>query len=245
MAGRLKSPAVGKLGITVKGFDIFNILVNYWQQQLKNPRQLAASLESLLPTKAEYARVKRLLSDHWQQKIRLSKLELAAYYFFNHNLSYGPGFLGWVSKAYLNQNRYQKMVQKVANFHSQALFVSCADFTTSIPQHSKDFLYCDPPYFLDGDSRVFKGIYPQRNFPIHHRHFDHQQLKNMLCEHQGGFILSYNDCGQIRKWYQDFKILPLSWQYTMGQGETRIGKHRQQRNSNHTKKSTEVLILGY
>ena len=48
----------------------------------------------------------------------------------------------------------------------------------------------------------------------------------MLKKHKGGFILSYNDCPTIRKYYKGFKKLYPKWQYTMGQGETRIGKNR-------------------
>jgi DNA adenine methylase len=38
----------------------------------------------------------------------------------------------------------------------------------------------------------------------------------------------------------------LHWQYTMGQGETRIGKNRAKRNydNTNTKQSHEILIIG-
>ena len=90
---------------------------------------------------------------------------------------------------------------------------------------------------------MFKGIYPQRNFPIHHNCFNHEKLKDLLYSHKGGFVLSYNDCSVIRKWYKDFEIIEVAWQYTMGQGETRIGFNRINVNRNHVKQSHEILII--
>jgi len=93
---------------------------------------------------------------------------------------------------------------------------------------------------------MFRGIYPMRNFPIHHNGFNHQFLAELLKNHKGGFILSYNDCSWVRENYKDFEIKEVSWQYTMGQGETRIGKNRKERNydNNNVKHSHELLIIG-
>jgi DNA adenine methylase len=91
---------------------------------------------------------------------------------------------------------------------------------------------------------MFRGVYPQRNFPIHHDGFDHKALNEALKSHKGGFILSYNDCAAVREMYKAYEILEPSWQYTMGQGETRIGKIRIERSDDNVKKSHELLIIG-
>ena len=89
-------------------------------------------------------------------------------------------------------------------------------FEKVFEKYPRDFFYCDPPYFLEGDSKMFKGIYPMRNFPIHHNNFNHELLAECLKNHRGKFILSYNDCEFVRQTYKDFKILEPKWQYTMG-----------------------------
>ena len=89
---------------------------------------------------------------------------------------------------------------------------------------------------------MFKGVYPMRNIPVHHKDFPHEKLRDMLKKHKGGFILSYNDCPTIRRYYKGFKKLYPTWQYTMGQGETRIGKNRIEKGDDHIKKSHEILI---
>ena len=172
------------------------------------------------------------------------KLELAAHYWFNHNLSYGPGFLGWMSGIYEEPDRFQRLLDKVRTFHCPGLSVEQGSFEDTMPRHRDDFLYCDPPYYLDGDSRMFRGIYPQRNFPVHHKGFDHALLRDLLHRHRGGFVLSYNDCSTVREWYADYRIVEVEWQYTLGQGETRIGKNRLDRgDTSYVKGSHELLII--
>lgn len=99
--GAVEIACAAALGIQVQAYDIFDILVNYWQVQLTSSQQLAEKLERWHPTKARYAEVKQKLKAHWQAETRIENpLELAAHYWFNHNLSYGPGFLGRMSKIY-------------------------------------------------------------------------------------------------------------------------------------------------
>jgi DNA adenine methylase len=61
--------------------------------------------------------------------------------------------------------------------------------------------------------------------------------------HKGGFILSYNDCSVIRDWYGGLPFETPSWQYTLSQGDTRIGENRlRDNNGSYIKKSHELLI---
>ncbi len=244
--GSVEIAGAKELGIEVLGFEIFDILVNYWKVQIERPQDLYKELSSLNPTKGEYEIVKSKLKAHWKKEITLPPLKLAAYYYFNHNLSYGPGFLGWMAKIYENKNRYCSMIERVGDFNIKNITVEYASFESVIPKFKDDFLYCDPPYYLGDDSTLFRGLYPQRNFPIHHTNFNHKLLCDLLLKHhKGGFILSYNDCFTIRKWYASCKIINVSWQYTMGQGETRIGLNRKKEDRNHIKKSHEILVVKY
>jgi len=242
-AGSIEIAVAKELGIDVLGFDIFDILINYWQVQIKNPFKLYQELLKLKPDKETYNKVKTILKEHWEGKRKLSSLKLATYYYFNHNLSYGPGFLGWMSSVYTNEKTYHNLIKRVKDFNVQNIKIECCLFEKVIPEFKNDFLYCDPPYYLGKDSTLFKGLYPQRNFPIHHNNFNHKLLRDLLLNHRGGFILSYNDSPTIRNWYNDFVIIELQSHYTMGQGETRIGINRKRENRNHIKKTNELLII--
>jgi len=251
---RLISPFIGggsveiatakELGVEVVGYDIFDILVNFYQVLLQNPKKLREALLQISPTKENYATIKDELKKHWQKEMVLDKFRLAVDYYFNFNLSYGPGFLGWMSSIYGDEVKYKKSLDKFLTMQDIPLQVHCDSFENVFAKYPNDFFYLDPPYFLNGDSKMFRGIYPQRNFPIHHNNFNHELLCECVKNHKGKFILSYNDCAWVRNAYKDYLILEPSWQYTMGQGETRIGKNRIERGDNdNIKKSHELLIV--
>jgi len=247
------------LGKKVHGSDVFDVLTNFWNQLLENPSALADELTKITPDSDSYKEVKEFLmrtpqvqkmledwkTDFYKRDVEpLSDLTLAAYYFFNHNCSYGPGFLGWASKIYLDQKKWDKQVSKIRDFSCPNLSVEEADFQSTIEDNPNDFLYLDPPYLLsEGRSnKMFAGIYPMRNIPVHHDGFDHKKLRDLLHKHSGDFVMSYNDCDEIRDWYSDFDFYYPKWHYSMSLGETRIGKHRESHGQNK-KDSHEILIV--
>ena len=241
--GSVEVACAVELGLPVLASDIFDILITYWKVQLSEPQALYDRLSKFAPTRKQFKDVKERLKKHWTGEALLDTLELAAYFFFNHNTSYGPHFLGWPSNVYLQEERYQTLIEKVRDFRAGNLQVESASFETVMPKHKDDFLYCDPPYYLDGDSKTFIGMYPHRNFPIYHNGFKHDVLHDLLTEHKGGFILSYNDCSTIREWYKGFNMVAPAWQYTFSQGDTRIGKNRlRDNNGSYIKHSHELLI---
>lgn len=242
--GSFEIACAKELDLKVKGYDIFDLLVNYWQHQFAEPEAMQKYLKKYKPTRDGFLEVKERMKGQWKgTKLVKNKLELAALYYFNHNTSYGPHFLGWPSSVYLQQKRYAVMMEKSRKLKLSNITVECESFEDVIKKYPNDFLYCDPPYYLDGDSKTFIGLYPHRNFPIHHKGFRHDKLRDLLLNHKGGFILSYNDCSVIREWYKELPFSTPSWQYTLSQGDTRIGENRtRDNNGSHVKKSHELLI---
>jgi len=249
------------MGKEVIGYDLFDVLVNFWNVLLNNRDELVLKLKEMVPTGDEYNRIKEILMKwdntqnmlkDWKTKhyvredvITLDKITAAAYYYFNHNTSYGPGYLGWGSSVYLKEKKWNDMIEKISKFDLPTLSVNQGSFETVIPNHSNDFLYLDPPYYLekDSDNKMFTGIYPMRNIPVHHNGFDHEKLRDLLHNHNGGFVLSYNNCETIREYYKDFELFYPEWSYSMGNGETRIGKNREEMGITNSKESHEILIV--
>jgi DNA adenine methylase len=259
--GSLEVRWANELDIEVIGYDVFDMLVNFWKVLLKQPQELAKELSKITPDDKTYKEVKDILLhldktqellSGWKTNsykrevmITLNKLERASFYYFNHNTSYGPGYLGWPSSVYLQADRWKQMCKNIQNFKCGNLSVEQADYRDVIPNHKKDLLYLDPPYYLeqDADNKMFKGIYPMRNIPVHHDGFDHEKLRDMLHNHEGSFVLSYNNCETIREWYKDFHQVFPKWSYSMGSGETRIGKNRRDQGISNVKESHEILII--
>ena len=249
------------MGKEVIGYDLFDVLINFWNVLLNNREELVKKLKEISPTNEEYSKVKEILikwdntqemlkdwkTDHYKrdEKITLDNITAAAYYYFNHNTSYGPGYLGWGSSVYLQPKKWDDMIDKISKFVLPTLSVNQGSFETVLPNHIDDFLYLDPPYYLekDADNKMFTGIYPMRNIPIHHNGFNHELLRDLLKSHKGGLVLSYNNCETIREYYKDFEFHFPTWNYSMGNGETRIGKNRIDAGITNSKDSHEILIV--
>lgn len=253
------------LGFEVIGYDIFGMLANFWKQLIEKPKELAAELNKFIADSENYTRNRHILLNYWEkikpaslvyktrdrlvlteeEKARLDDNGLiqAAYYYYNMQLSYGPMFLGWASSVYLKPEKYKKIVETIENYNSGNLKVNQGAFEEVIDKHPDDFLFLDPPYYLGEDSKMFKGIYPNCNFAIHHNNFDHKLLCEKLKKHRGGFLITYNDCTTIKEWYKEYKHVFPEWQYTYGQGEKRIGKNRENNETDNVKESHEIIIV--
>ena len=259
--GSLESKWSSELDIPVYGFDIFDALINFWSVLLSRPNDLADRLRELKATKEEFEKVKEILlrwgytqdmlkdwhTDYYKREpIELSELDAAAYYFFNHNLSYGPMYLGWMSKIYQSQTKWDKMTHYIGSYRNPNLEVCKASFDEIIPNYPNDLIYLDPPYYLkkDDDNKMLKGMYPNCNIDVHHTGFNHELLRDLLHNHKGTFILSYNNCETIREYYKDFTLVYPEWHYSYQAGETRVGKYKKERGVEHNKKeSHEILII--
>ena len=82
------------------------------------------------------------------------------------------------------------------------------DFETLIKHYDRPdtFFYADPPYFSTEDM-----------YAVGFNWNDHLRLRNTLAEIKGKFLLSYNDCPEIRELYKDFSLFDFSRTHSMAQ----------------------------
>jgi DNA adenine methylase len=263
-----------QLGYEVIGYDIFSFLTNFWNVLINDKDKLVSELNKLIPDKDNFTRNRHILLNYWNKVkpddlkyetrnlIELTdkekcimdddKIIQAAYYYYNMQLSYGPMFLGWPSSVYMDNDKYHRILDNIKNIDLGNISINCDTFENVITRHNNDFLFLDPPYYLGKDSKMFKGMYPNCNFAIHHNNFNHELMRDLLKKHKGGFFITYNDCPTIREWYKEFKQVYPKWQYTYGQGEKRIGKNRKNmsntlnndnENNTNIKESHEIFII--
>lgn len=253
------------LGIEVVGYDVFGMLTNFWDVLIHQKTAFVAALKEFEINAEEFTKNRHILLSYWdkikpatlnyktKKVVELTEHEKnmldndrilqAVYYYYNMTLSYGPMFLGWPSSNEINADKFARRIQKLEALDLKQLSVSCSDFKSVIANHPNDFLFLDPPYYLGEDSKMFKGMYPNCNFAIHHNDFEHAAMCELLKNHKGGFLITYNNCETIREMYKDYKQVYPEWQYTYGQGETRIGKNRENQAVNHVKDSHEIFII--
>ena len=254
------------LDIEIIGYDIFGMLTNFWDILINQKDAFIEGLKKFDITKEEFTYNRHVLLNYWdkikpkdlnyktRKKVELKDTDLnlldddpvmqAVYYYYNMSLSYGPMFLGWPSSNEIKKDKFDRRIQKLQKMNLKNLSVNCLDFENAIKNHPNDFIFLDPPYYLEGDSKMFKGMYPNCNFAIHHNNFNHKKMCELLKNHKGGFLITYNNCSVIREWYKEFCFEFPHWQYTYGQGETRIGKNRKlAKKDDNIKESHEIFII--
>jgi DNA adenine methylase len=83
--GSVEIALAKELGINVVAYDVFDLLVNFWQQATINGEELYKRLSQLEPTKEEYERVKNILKEHWTKETgydgKLDPIDAAVYYY--------------------------------------------------------------------------------------------------------------------------------------------------------------------
>lgn len=82
------------------------------------------------------------------------------------------------------------------------------DFETLIKHYdrSDSFFYADPPYFSS-----------EEMYAVGFNWNDHVRLRDTLKNIKGKFLLSYNDCPEIRELYEGFSVLDFSRTHSMVQ----------------------------
>ena len=198
-------------GRTVRGYDVFKPLTRFWYYQIYSPQSLANLVKSYYPLD------KSRFSDLQKRLLTINDFDMAAaYYVLNRSSFNGTALSGGMSKGH---PRFTKTaIQRIRSFNVKGFTVERIDFKESIPRNKDAFLYLDPPY-LNGEKLYgVKGDV--------HENFDHGHLRKLLGE-RGRWLLSYNDCPEIRGMYSGYEIRKAAWSYGMG----------------NDKKSNEIIIL--
>lgn len=109
---------------------------------------------------------------------------------------------------------------KGANLKLDEVDLTSLDFSEVIlapPRGKKLLMYLDPPYFLADQKRAYT-----KSFKLD----DHLRLEKMLRSLPHAFLLSYDDCLQIRELYSWAHIYEKTWFYNTANssGPRKVGK---------------------
>jgi site-specific DNA-adenine methylase len=81
---------------------------------------------------------------------------------------------------------------------------------SSFPKEKKTFLFLDPPYYYDQNTKNERyGL--QHYYYEGHKEFDHAKLAKIVKKAKVPFLLFYNDDPTIRKLYDDCEIVPYTF----------------------------------
>lgn len=192
-------------GIKVFGYDIFNPLVEFWQCVLKDANNLASVVQTFFPlTKEKFYELQKT------QTTFKSKIERAAvFYVLNRSSFSGSTLSGGMSPDHPRFT--QTSIERLKDFYNPNISIKNLHFKDSVTLHKNTFLYLDPPYLIESTLYGKKGNA--------HKNFNHLELFEILNK-RNNWLLSYNDCAEIRKIYNGYKIISPVWKYGMGNNKS-------------------------
>ena len=171
--------------------EIFNdynsYLVNLYRCVRDNPNKLKYKLQYMLHSREEH----RLLSKLHSCGLfaRFHDYDRAAKFYWLVMASYGHMLKGFSPRAVSMWSRFP-LIDAAAE-RLQGVTIENLDFQKLIEIYDRpvSFFYCDPPYYKT--ESLYKDVKFGRK--------DHQRLHDTLMKCQGKFLISYNDCPEIRE----------------------------------------------
>ena len=175
-------------GNEVEVFNDFNSnLVNLYRCVRDNPRRLKFKLQYVLNSREDFRWIaylhKRGLFPRFHDYDRAAKFYQLIRY------SYGSNLDSFASHPHSIWGDFPLI--DMASWRLQKVIIENQDFEVLIKHYDSEvsFFYCDPPYYAT------ESYYKDVGFTKK----DHIRLRNTLIECKGKFLISYNDCPEIRE----------------------------------------------
>lgn len=172
-------------------FEVFNDfngnLVNLYRCVREQPEALRNELRYMLNSRLDFEYMKGML----HSQAVLPDVRRAAYYYALIRYSYAAGTSTFGSQPHAMWNNFP-LIESAAG-RLQKVVIENKDCVKLIRQYDRpeSFFYCDPPYYNADQYYETVSSYG----------FDHAGLADALLGIKGKFLLSYNDCPEIRALY--------------------------------------------
>lgn len=172
-------------------FEVFNDfngnLVNLYRCVREQPEALRDELRYMLNSRLDFEYMKGML----HSQAVLPDVRRAAYYYALIRYSYAAGTSTFGSQPHAMWNNFP-LIESAAG-RLQKVVIENKDCVKLIRQYDRpeSFFYCDPPYY--NADQYYEAVSTDG--------FDHAGFADTLLGIKGKFLLSYNDCPEIRALY--------------------------------------------
>lgn len=172
-------------------FEVFNDfngnLVNLYRCVREQPEALRNELRYMLNSRLDFEYMNGML----HSQAVLPDVRRAAYYYALIRYSYAAGTSTFGSQPHAMWNNFP-LIESAAG-RLQKVVIENKDCVKLIRQYDRpeSFFYCDPPYY--NADQYYEAVSSDG--------FDHAGLADALLGIKGKFLLSYNDCPEIRALY--------------------------------------------
>ena len=196
--------------------DIDGQLINIYKtfQSKQHYKAIIKTLSEETANPERYKQVKNL-----EPK---SNLEKACRYYYLNRTSFSGKMIsaswGYREKRSIPPNRWGEVIEP-AHKKLARVNITNLDFegVISMSSKSKVLLYIDPPYFLPLKRKHYLNGFSKE---------DHLRLLNSLRRTKHTFLLSYEDCKEIRKLYSWANIYKLAFPYRVQDSNTSNSKRK-------------------
>lgn len=126
----------------------------------------------------------------------LTDIQRASNFYYKIKNSYGSKGETFGSKEHNRINALEHI--REINERLSSVVVENLDFEKCIKKYDKEdtLFYMDPPYY--STEHYYENVEFGKD--------DHVRLRDLLKNIQGKFLLSYNDCSEVKELYKGFKI---------------------------------------
>ena len=163
-----------------------------------HPDELSKEIQYYLNSREVFNDCRRKLESNGDY----TDIQRAAMFYICIKISYGAKMtsFGCIKKR-LSSDRFSEVSQRL-----NVVVIENKDFEDLIRQYDRTdaLFYCDPPYFET-----------EKYYRARFQESDHKRLADVLHSIKGRFLLSYNDCPQVRELYADCIIEPVSRRNTL------------------------------
>lgn len=151
------------------------------------------------PDAAELNRIRTRITEDYDVRRAAMFLKLLRY-------SYASGCKSYAAQPF-DLRKLFSLIRQLQNRLANVV-IENQGFETLIHHYDRPdtFLYLDPPYFATEDM-----------YDVAFGWDDHVRLRDTLRTIEGKFLLSYNDCAEIRELYRDYDIFSFSRTHSMAQ----------------------------
>lgn len=213
--------------------DLYHYLYMFWNQLKIHPDDVVSEIRQWKQDyKGEERELFRYLSDNLNT---FDNTKMGAAFYVLNKISFsGLTMAGSFSKQAVEQNFTESCVNKLNNISKilEGTKITELDYSNVIDEPGNNvFIFLDPPYFLKNKSNLYgrKGEL--------HRNFNHELFADNIKKCQHKWLITYNDCPEIRELYEDSNITIKSWevQYSMHIHHNNIKNNKNQ----------EIFIYNY
>ena len=173
-------------------FEVYNDrnpnLANLYRCVRDHPDELIAELTYALNSRTDFDYIRKVM----KTPTEIPDVKRAAYFYQLIRYSYASGLDSYASQPHSMWNNFPLITNACARL--QKVVIENKDFEKLIDQYDRpeSFFYCDPPYFETEDYYEDVGFTKA----------DHIRLADKLSSIEGKYLLSYNDCPEIRELYE-------------------------------------------